>query len=153
MVKDNFDWEIIALLQQNSRYSYAQIGREINLSPSAVAERVQRLEESGVIEKSISLINPKKVGYSLSAFITLRFKDNGYKKFVNVIHEFPEIVDCSRITGIDCLMMKVILVDSTHLETLVDKLTLYGNPSTSIVLSNIVSNGVVPALKTFGVDK
>ncbi|WP_424003552.1 Lrp/AsnC family transcriptional regulator [Maribacter sp. IgM3_T14_3] len=143
MVKDDFDWKIIQLLQNNSRLSYAKIGREINLSPSAVAERVQRLEEENVIEKHITIINPKEIGYSLSAYITMGFNDNGYKPFLKTIDQFSEIVDCSMITGKDCLIMKVILKDNAHLENLIDRLCKFGNPTTSIVLSEVLNNGSI----------
>ncbi len=140
MVKDDFDWKIIQLLQSNSRLSYAKLGREINLSPSAVAERVQRLEEENIIEKYTAIINFKEIGYSLSAYITIGFNDNGYKPFLKTINKFPEIVDCSMITGKDCLIMKVILRDNSHLENLIDRLCKFGNPTTSIVLSDILNN-------------
>ena len=142
MIKDDFDWKILKLLQKNSRFSYAQLGREIGLSPSAVAERVQRLEDDDVILKYVSIINPKKIGYSLSAYITVSFKNfEDYKVFLTCVDEFPEIIDCSRITGNDCLIMKVVLIDNLHLENVVNRLAEYGSPSTSVVLSDIINQG------------
>lgn len=141
MIKDDFDWKIISLLQKNSRFTFAQISREIGLSPSAVAERVQRLEDENVITKYISVINYKKAGYSLKAYITLAFKEfEGYQRFLKSVDEFPEIIDCSRITGNDCLIMKAVLVDNSHLENLVNRLAVYGSPSTSVVLSDVINN-------------
>ncbi|GAB1858025.1 Lrp/AsnC family transcriptional regulator [Flavobacteriaceae bacterium MHTCC 0001] len=149
MVKDNFDWKIIKLLQENARLSYAQIGREIGLSPSATAERVQRLEDAEVLTRYISIINHKKVGYSLYAYITLSFKEyTDYQKFLGEVHTFPEIVDCSRITGNDCLIMKVVLIDNTHLENVVNRLAIHGSPSTSVVLSDIVTYGALKPLES-----
>ncbi len=154
MVKDNFDWKIINLLQKNSRLSYAQLGREIGLSPSAIAERVQRLEEEGVITRYISVINYKKVGYSLQAYITLDFKNfQRYQHFLENIKEIPEIIDCSRITGNDCLIMKVVLIDNIHLENLINRLVVYGSPSTSVVLSDIVTYGSLKPPKISNVFK
>lgn len=144
MVKDDFDWKIIDLLQKNSRLSYAQLGREIGLSPSAVAERVQRLEDDEVITRYVSVINQKKVGYSLSAYITLAFNAfQDYQNFVENVSDFPEIIDCSRVTGDNCLIMKVALQDNTHLENVVNRLIVYGNLSTSVVLSDVVTCGVL----------
>lgn len=138
---DKLDLAIVDILQKNSRLSYAQIGREIGLSPSAVTERIQKLEDEEVILKYTSVMNPKKLGLTLSAYISLGFKDDGFKVFLNSIANFPEIVDCSRITGKDCLIMKVVLKDNEHLEELIDRLIPYGVPSTSIILSNVVSHG------------
>lgn len=144
---DKLDFAIIGLLQENSRLSYAQIGREIGLSPSAVTERIQKLEDEEVIERYTSQMNPKKLGLTLSAYISLGFKDDGYKVFLNSIKNFPEIVECSRVTGNACLIMKVLLKDNEHLEDLIDRLIPYGVPSTSIVLSNVISNGKLPVNK------
>lgn len=144
MVKDEIDCKIIELLQKNSRISYANLGRQINLSPSAVAERVQRMEDEKIIKKYVTVFNSKLIGFSISAYITMSFKDNGYKLFLNHIKEFPEIIECSRITGKDCLIMKLVLKDSSHLEEIVDKLCFYGTPSTSVVLSDVVSCGSMP---------
>lgn len=143
MVKDEIDWKIIKILQKNARLSYAQIGREIGLSPSAAGERVQRLQDENIIIKHTSIIDFKKIGYSLSAYISIRFKDNGYKSFINSLSKFPEIIDCSRITGKECLIMKVVLKDNSHLESVVDKLIPFGTPSTAVVLSDVLTNGVV----------
>lgn len=152
MVKDEFDWKIIEILQKNARLSFAQIGREINLSPSAVAERVQRLEDEQVIKKHACILDSKKVGFSLSAYITLAFKDNGFQLFINSISNFPEIIECSRVTGKDCIIMKVILMDNSHLERVIDGLCKFGSPSTSIVLSDVISNGNIirPVISNFG---
>lgn len=136
MIKDNFDVEILNLLQQNSRLSFVQIGKEIGLSPTAVADRMKRLEEDGIILKNYTLIDHKKVGYSLSAFISIKFHSGKLMQFQKSINKFPEIVECHRITGNDCLIMKVHLKDSTHLEEIIDRLVLYGDPSTSVILSS-----------------
>lgn len=141
---DPLDIALIELLQKNSRFSYAQMGREIGLSPSAVKERILKLEDEEIITSYTSVVNHKKLGFSLSAYITLGFKDDGFKVFLNILEKFPEIMECSRVTGKDCLIMKVIVKDSEHLEELVDRLIPYGVPSTSIVLSNVVSNAKVP---------
>lgn len=153
MIKDDFDWKIIELLQQNARLSYAQIGREVGLSPSAIAERVQRLEDEEIITKYTSVINHKKIGYSLFAYITLSFKEfKDYNRFLEVVKTFPEIVECSRITGQDCLIMKVALIDNTHLENVVNRLAIHGSPSTSVVLSDIVNYGALKSTKTLAIE-
>jgi Lrp/AsnC family transcriptional regulator, leucine-responsive regulatory protein len=141
MLKDEIDWKILELLQKNSRLSFAQIGREIGLSASAVADRIERLEDVGVIKGYSVLIDPKKIGLSISAFISISLSNTNYKPFVNSLSNFPEMVQCSRVTGKDCLIMKFHLKDSSHLEKLIDKLAVHGNPSTLIVLSEIIENG------------
>ena len=136
MIKDNFDIKILNLLQKNSRLSFVQIGKDIGLSPTAVAERIKRLEDNDVIVNYSVAINLQKIGYSLSAFISIKFHVNKLKKFEKDITNFPEIMECHRITGSDCLIMKLHLRDSFHLEKVIDKLIIYGDPSTSIILSS-----------------
>lgn len=143
MIKDDLDWKIIELLQLNSRLSYAFIGRKIGLSASAVAERVQRLEDTDVIKGYSVVINPKKVGLPLSAYISISLNSNNFSTFLNSLCEFPEVVQCSRVTGNDCLIMKCNLMDSAHLETVIDRLAKFGNPTTLVVLSDIIINGKI----------
>lgn len=146
MIKDKTDWAILSILQQKARISFASIGREVKLSASAVAERVQRMEAEGIIEKYKSVINPKKVGYGLSAYITMSFLGNGYNGFIRSLKEFPEITECSRVTGNSCLIMKVVLKDQLHLEGLIDRLIPFGSPSTSLILSDLLSEGSIKQL-------
>lgn len=144
MLKDELDWKIVELLQENSRLSYASIGRNIGLSASAVAERIQRLEEEEIIQGYSVVINPKKLGLTLSAYISIGIHTMSFHTFINeTIKHFPEIVQCSRVTGNDCLMMKCHLKDSTHLENLIDRLSRYGSPTTLVVLSDVIENGEI----------
>ncbi|MBG6130660.1 Lrp/AsnC family leucine-responsive transcriptional regulator [Aquimarina sp. EL_43] len=144
MVKDKLDQKIIKLLKSNSRFSYAQIGREIGLSSSAVGERIQRLEETDVIEFYTTIVNYEKLGYTLSTYISMRFKTvDRFFHFLKLIGDFSEILECSRITGENCLIMKVIIYDHHHLEDFIDILSQYGTPSTSVILSDIVKEGIV----------
>ncbi len=146
MIKDDLDIAILDSLQKNARLSFVQIGKEVGLSATAVADRIKRLEEEEVITKYSASIAPKKVGYSLSVFISIKFHSKKLQSFQKNIHTFPEITECHRITGNDCLLMKLHLKDSSHLETVIDKLVYYGDPSTSIILSSwdISSNIFLP---------
>lgn len=144
MKLDDFDWKILALLQDNARLSYAELGRLIGLSPSAVGDRVARLEQEEIIEKHISIVNFKKVGFMLSAYISMEFNHHRYQSFLKCLSAFPEIVSCSRITGKNCIIMKVVLKDSLHLEQMVDRLSEFGNSYTSVILSDVVEAGPVP---------
>ena len=145
MLKDELDAKLITLLQEKARLSFAQLGREVGLSASAVAERIQRLEETGVIDKYQAFVVPKAVGLPLSAYVSIDLGSQKYKQFIDVLPSFPEIVECSRVTGKDCLIMKVHLRDSKHLEEVIDRLAHYGNPSTFVVLSEVINRGnIIP---------
>ncbi len=143
MVKDDLDWKILELLQENARLSFAQIGRVVKLSPSAVAERVQRMEDTEVITGYTTQVNPSKLGWSLSAFIMMSVNSMNFQSFTNTLSEYPEMVECTRVTGKDCLIMKFHVKDSKHLENVINRLAMHGDPTTLLILNEVKKNGKV----------
>ncbi len=137
IVLDAFDYRILEILNDNSRLSYAEIGRMISLSQSATKERVQNLIDIGVIRKFSVDIDYSKLGYNLCVIINIKFKNDEFRKFIDHLSLFPEVIRCKRITGEYCLTAQCILKDSSHLENIIDRLIEYGIPTTSIQLSEI----------------
>ncbi|QLE00432.1 Lrp/AsnC family transcriptional regulator [Galbibacter sp. BG1] len=137
---DDLNWAILKLLQQNARFTNAEIGRKIGLSSPAVAERIKKLEDVGVINGYTAEINHIETGYQLKAFVTLRAFMGKLKPFLEQVKQFKEVLNCYRITGNENLVMEVVLYDQFHLEEFIDKLITYGEVRTSIVLSNVISN-------------
>jgi Lrp/AsnC family leucine-responsive transcriptional regulator len=140
---DKLHWSILTALQQNARASLAGIGRKIGLTPPAVADRVKRLEDMGVIEGYWAGISHTKVGYQLKAIITLRAFMGKLKPFLEQVKTFEEVVNCYRITGNENIIMEVVLRDQFHLEKFIDKLIQYGETRTHIILSEVVSNAPI----------
>ena len=134
---DDFDYRILQILTENSRLSYAEIGRIISLSQSATKERVQNLLESGIIKQFTVEVDHEKLGYPLKVVISLKFKNDEFRRFIDDVNKFPEILSCKRVTGEFCLITECILKDSRHLEQLIDRLIAYGIPTTAIQLSEI----------------
>lgn len=134
---DELDRHIIRLLSRNSRYSFAEIGRKISLSPSSVRERVQRLEDTGVIQSYQVNINHSLLGYGMEVFILLKIFDGKLNLAIKEIHSFEEVEEAHRITGPYNIHIKAILQDQKHLQKFVDKLINYGNPTTLLILSEI----------------
>lgn len=134
---DDFDYRILQILTENSRLSYAEIGRIISLSQSATKERVQNLLESGIIKQFTVEVDHEKLGYPLKVVISLKFKNDEFRRFINDVNKFPEILSCKRETGEFCLITECILKDSRHLKQLIDRLIAYGIPTTAIQLSEI----------------
>ncbi|MCX2679887.1 Lrp/AsnC family transcriptional regulator [Galbibacter sp. EGI 63066] len=137
---DKLDWKILDLLQENARYPIAEIGRKIGLSASAVAERIQKMEENEIIETYSIRINKKNIGLPLSAYISLSVSYINFNPFVKALENFPELEHCSRVTGKDCLIMRFNLRDSEHLEEVINRLAKFGDPSTLVILSDIIKN-------------
>ncbi|MCX2678461.1 Lrp/AsnC family transcriptional regulator [Galbibacter sp. EGI 63066] len=143
MKTDKLNWDILKLLQQNARYTNAEIGRKIGLSSPAVAERIKKLEDLGVINGYRAEVSHIETGYQLKAFVSLRAFMGKLKPFLEKVVEFKEVLNCYRITGNENLLMEVVLSDQFHLEEFIDKLITYGEVRTHIVLSNVVENNPI----------
>jgi Lrp/AsnC family transcriptional regulator, leucine-responsive regulatory protein len=133
---DATDRKILGELSVDGRVSLAELGRRINLSPPAVAERVQRLERAGVITGYRAEIDPRALGYQLTAIVRVKPAARQLPKIPELAAEIPEISECHRITGEDCFFLKVHLRSIDELSPLLDRFLLYGETTTSIVNSS-----------------
>src|SRR6266496_6505661 len=96
---DETDWRILAALQRDGRISYADLAREVVLSPSATTERVRRLEEAGVISGYRAVIEPSLVGLTIQAYVRLRYPTGNYRPFRALLDTTPEILEAHHVTG------------------------------------------------------
>ena len=135
---DATDRRIVGELTADGRLSFAELGRRVSLSPPAVADRVQRLERTGVITGYRAEIDPRAFGYALTAVVRVRPAPRQLPKVAEVARATPEVVECHRITGEDCFFLKAHVRDVTHLEELIDRFTPFGQTTTSIVQSSPV---------------
>ena len=142
---DSLNWEILNYLQADARASLASIGREVGLTPPAVAERVKKMEDAGIIEGYFAQLSHIKLGHQLRAIIMLKAFLGKLKPFLEKVKSFDEIINCYRITGNENIIMEVILKDQSHLEKFIDELIIYGECRTHIVLSNVISNSPIKA--------
>lgn len=140
---DRINWAILEELQRNARLSFSEIGRKIGLSSPAVAERVKKMEDAGIIKGYQANVSHQKTGYQLRAIINLRAFTGRLKAFLETVKNFEEIVNCYRITGNENIIMEVVLRDQVHLEKLIDKLITYGETRTHIILSDVIENAPV----------
>jgi Lrp/AsnC family transcriptional regulator, leucine-responsive regulatory protein len=132
---DVIGWRLLHELQRDARLSYSELGARVGLSPSAVAERLRRLEEAGIITGYRAEVNTAKLGLPITAFI--RCSSPG-PQIGNIARASPEVLECHRITGGDAFILKVIVASVAHLEAFIDRLMPYGQPTTSLVLSSPV---------------
>lgn len=134
-VMDDLDWKIVTLLQANGRISYTELARQVHLSVPAVTERVKRLEAAGIIEGYTARINPAAAGYPVSALIGITVPQPAKAKFLRLLETIPEVVECHHVTGADSYMMRLAAISMIHLEQLIERINLYGETRTSIVMS------------------
>jgi Lrp/AsnC family transcriptional regulator, leucine-responsive regulatory protein len=145
---DDIDWHILKELQENARLSFAELGRIVSLSRPAVAERMKRLEEMGVIAGYRAEINLSRLGYGITAFVRISAQGDQMEPLMAAIKTTQEILECHRGTGTDSFILKVAVSSLWHLENVLDKFMRFGQVSTSIVLSSVLTKRVV----TDGID-
>lgn len=144
---DDLNWHILRLLQENSRLSLSNIGREVGLTPPAVAERVKKMEDLGILEGFKAKVSYNLAGYQLKAIVTLRAFMGKLKPFLEKVKTLEEVINCYRITGDENIIMEVVLKDQAHLERFIDELIRYGETRTHIILSDVVSDAPIKRLK------
>jgi Lrp/AsnC family leucine-responsive transcriptional regulator len=148
---DDTDLRLLAELQEDARLTLAELGRRVGLSSPAVAERLHRLERS-VITGYRASIDPRALGYALSAMIRIRPAPGQLHNVAELARGVPEVVECHRITGEDCYVMTVHLRDVLHLEEVVDRFAVLGQTTTSVMQSSPVpSRGLAVAPEAAGV--
>ncbi|HZS77224.1 MAG TPA: Lrp/AsnC family transcriptional regulator [Ktedonobacteraceae bacterium] len=136
---DETGWRILQELQENARLSFSELGQRVGLSSPAVAERVRRLEDAGIITGYRAEINLAKIGYPMPAIIRMSTQGDMCSRFASFAKDIPEIQACYRVTGTDSYIMRVVVSSVEHLESLIDLLEKYGTITTSMVLSTPVS--------------
>lgn len=135
---DAIAWDLLELLQSDGRLSFSELGRRVGLSAPAVADRVRRLEEAGVITGYRAQVNPDAVGMPITAFVRLRLTGAGSEDVVEVARTLPEVREIHGITGEDAYLLKVTVTSVRHLEQLRSELMCCGQSTTAIVLSSPV---------------
>jgi len=140
MKLDVISWKILDCLQENARQSNTEIARQVGITSPAVAERIRKMEDAGIIEGYYAKVSHFETGQQLKAIITLRAFMGRLKPFISKVKSFNEVINCYRITGNENIVMEVVLNNQKHLEQFIDQLITYGETRTHIVLSNVVEN-------------
>jgi Lrp/AsnC family transcriptional regulator, leucine-responsive regulatory protein len=132
---DDVDWRLLGELQADGRLSFNELARRVHLSPPAVAERVRRLEQAGVITGYSARVDPARAGQPLLAFIQLRCRLGSCLLKTTTADDYPELVEVHKLSGEHCTMLKVRATSLAHLEGLTERLGTHGDMRTHIVLS------------------
>jgi Lrp/AsnC family transcriptional regulator, leucine-responsive regulatory protein len=135
---DAVNRRLLLELQADARLSLAELGRRVGLSAPAVGERLHRLQEAGVVRGYRAELDPGALGFPVGVIIRVRPAAGELHKVAELARQTPEVVECHRITGEDCFVMKLHLRDVEHMEEVIDRFLLYGQTTTSIVQSSPV---------------
>jgi Lrp/AsnC family transcriptional regulator, leucine-responsive regulatory protein len=133
---DKVDTAILTALQANGRQSVADLARSVNMSHSAAAERVRRLEESGVVTGYGAVVDPERLGFAIMAFLRLRYPSSVYDPLHELLAATPEVIEAHHVTGDDCFIMKVVATSMAHLERVSGRIGQLGSVTTSVVYSS-----------------
>lgn len=143
IVLDNTDMRILELMQSNARISNAELAREVNMAPSAMLERVKKLEQKKVIKQYNTVIEPAAVDQKLLAFIFIKSKE-GFACSTGTAQDLaaiPEVQEVHHIAGEDCFLVKVRTADSAGLMQLMrnrlQKIPGILSTKTTIVLETV----------------
>ncbi|MFG2002734.1 Lrp/AsnC family transcriptional regulator [Spirillospora sp. NPDC048911] len=141
---DATDLRILTELQRNARITLAELGRRVALSAPSVAERVQRLEDTGVITGYHATVDPRVLGFAISVMVRVQPAQRELSRIPKIADEIPEIVECHRMTGDDCYFFVAHLRTIDELEPILDRFTPYARTTTSILQSAPVSRRPLP---------
>lgn len=141
---DDTNLRLLAELQGDARLSLAELGRRVGLSSPAVADRLRRLEQDDVITGYHAALNPRALGYGLTAVLRVRPAPGQLRRVADTAREAGEVVECRRVTGEDCYVMTAHVRDVEHLEEVIDRFAAHGQTTTSIVQSSPVPMRGVP---------
>ncbi len=115
-----------------------ELARRVGMSAPAVNERVLRLKDVGVIKREWIEVDPQALGLAVTAYVRVRPMPGGLSKIIKLAQGSPEVIECHRVTGEDCLMMKVLAPTVQELENLLDRFLIHGNTTSSLIVSSPV---------------
>ena len=139
MTPDATDWRIVKLLKADARLSLAELGRRVKLTAPAVAERVRRLEEAGILAGYHAYVPADRTGRPIGIFIRMNVAPEKYKKVLPFLRTLEEIVECHHLSGEDSFLIRAAVESIPALEELVRKLSEHGQTSTSLILSSPIT--------------
>ena len=152
---DPVDRQILALLQDNARIPQAEIARTVGLAPSAVLERIRKLEGRGVVRDYVTVLDPRALDQRLLAFVAVRTTDRpGEARVSDTLAAIPEVLEAHQVAGDDCLLLKIRARDPEHLSQIlrerIGSVDGVRSTRTTIVLETIKESprlplGVVPS--------
>ena len=143
-MRDRRNVELLALLRADPRLGASDLARRVGMSAPAVRERILRLEEAGIIRGYRLELDPAALGYPISAYVRMRPAPGQLPKVAELARSLPQVVECHRVTGEDCFVLKIYLPALDDLDRLLDQFLAYGQTTTSIIQSSPIPPRSLP---------
>src|SRR5580692_3224011 len=144
LLRDAKNLELLRLLRRDPRAAIADLARGIAMSAPAVRERLQRLEDAGIITGTSLGLDPAALGYPVLAFVRVRPAPGQLHKIIDIAKRTPEVTECHRVTGEDCFVIKLRIATIGQLDSVLDRFLAFGQTTTSIVQSTPVPPRELP---------
>ena len=150
---DDLDVKILNILQENARTTQADIAKTVGLAPSAVLERIRKLETRGAIREYAALVDPHLANRALLAFVAVKTSEYGPEQpSAQALAQIPEVLEIHHVAGEDCFLLKVRARDAEHLGQMLRRqiASVPGVTSTrtTIVLETVKETARIPIVRT-----
>ncbi len=133
---DDLNWNILEELQKNARLSTTEIGRRVGLSAPAVADRIEKLEEQGIIKGYHTALDYDKLDLTIRAFILFKNTNLKHPELIRLVESIAEVMEWHTITGSYAVLLKIATSSSERLAKIIEQLEENGETNTSLILSN-----------------
>ena len=134
---DNLDKNILRMIAEDARVPFLEVARACNVSGAAIHQRIQKLNNLGVLKGSQFVIDPEKIGYETCAYVGLNLKHpESFDKVVKALRDIPEVVECHYTTGDYDMFIKIYALNNHHLLDIIhDKLQPLGLSRSETIIS------------------
>ena len=135
---DEIDLEIIAVLSENARATFAQVGRKVGLTGAAVGERIKRLEDTGVIAGYYADVNLAKIGLAAQAFLRLKAPREQFSPVISLARSVPEVRACVHVDGEVSFCLRIAAPSEERMREIVEQFRQYGDADVDVIVSTPV---------------
>jgi Lrp/AsnC family transcriptional regulator len=142
---DHTDLKILAILQHDASLSVAEVANRVNLSQTPAWRRIQRLEERGVIERRVAILNPESIGLGLSVFVEIETGDHSAEwlgRFAEAVSQMPEVMEVYRMAGDVDYLLRIAVSDMAAYDRFYKKLI------ETVPLKNVTSRFAMERVKS-----
>jgi Lrp/AsnC family transcriptional regulator, leucine-responsive regulatory protein len=149
MALDPIDYKILDLLQRDARTTQVQIAEAVRLSQPSVADRIRKLDASGVVLAYVARLDPRQMGNDIRAFVGVRISHpRHHEAFTRRIEQIADVLECHRVAGLDSYLLKVVSKNTETLDDLISgtlrRIAGVTRTTTTIVLATVKETTVVP---------
>ena len=140
---DDVGWRVLTALQENARIPFSELGRTVGLSAPAVAERVRRMEDAGIIAGYRVKLGYEQLGRPITALIRISCPEPNAARVKALARDLDEVLECHHLTGADSFVVRVAVSTVKHREAVIESFGRFGTPTTALMLSSPVEERAI----------